>query len=252
MEGMPPWTLDAQSALGLLDILADRPRTTTATAVTSVRAMRVAGDDYLDLLGEHFDLVVTKVLGIADHVHEISLSLAPDGGFPPIVLSPLPAPAAPRPMDLVQKLGVLRASSLFRRANVQSLVRLCALAREVPVEAGGTLFGRGAAVGKFFLVASGVVEAERQGPAIVARFGRGDLVCGHGALGKADNVYSARACSPVLALSFVEEDFFDVMEEHFELTRSVLAGMAAEYERLLLESERRAVAAVSHGRLAAR
>jgi CRP-like cAMP-binding protein len=240
-EGIAPWILDARSSIGLLDVLADRPRTFTATAVTEVRAMLVSGDDYLDLLGERFELVVAKVLAMANDVHDISLALAPDGGFGP---SPPPtSEPAPRPMDLVKKLLVLRQSPLFRRANVQALVRLTALAREISLPAGATLFRHGEAQGQFFFVAHGVVEAKRQSPEIVARFGRGELVCGHGAIGKADDEYTAQACSPVISFSFSEEDFFDVMEEHFELTRSVLSGLALEHERLFLERERRAALA---------
>jgi len=36
-----------------------------------------------------------------------------------------------------------------------------------------------------------------------------------------------------------EEDLFDVMEDHFDVARSVLAFTAAERERLLLEIEAR-------------
>lgn len=241
--GMPPWILRSQSGIGLLDVLADRPRTFTARAATRVKAMRVGAGDYLDFIEEHFELVVSAVVGVTEDVHRMSLALAPDGGFPE-----LPAPgresAPPEvPLDLVEKLVVLRDAAPFRRANVQSLVRLAALAKERRVRAGEDLFRRGEAAGKFFLVARGVIEARHEAPEVRARFGRADLVCGYGALGRADNSYAARALSDALVLAFAEEDFVDVMEEHFELTRSVLAGMAVEYERLLLERERRAARA---------
>jgi CRP-like cAMP-binding protein len=143
-------------------------------------------------------------------------------------------------LSLVQKIDVLRRSRGFRQANVQALVRLALLAREIRLNAGSTLFQRGEAKGLFFLVAEGVVEAVHEAPVLVARFGRGDLVCGYGALGNADNQYVATARSPAVVFSFSEEDFFDVMEEHFELTRSVLAGIASHYTLLSLERERRA------------
>jgi len=239
--GVPPWILKSQSGIGLLDVLADRPRAFTATAVTKVRAMRVAASDYFDFLEERFELVTAALHGVTKDIHEIHLSLAPDGGFPEAAPAGAPAAGPPcGPLSLMQSLGVLRDSPLFRRANVQALARLTALAREVGVDAGDTLFRRGDAAGKFFLVARGVVEATHGAPEIVARFGRADLVCGFGALASADYQYTATARSPVIAFSFAVEDFFDVMEEHFELTRSVLAGMAAEYERLLIERERRA------------
>lgn len=239
--GLSPWRVKDQSGIGLLDVLANQPRNATVTALTQVRTMRVLADDYLDFLEQHFEFAMMAALHAARDVHEISLALAPDGGF--AAVAPPAAATGPAPsasLSLVQKLEVLRRSRAFRRANVQALVRLAVLARELHPEAGSTVFQRGEAKGLFFLVAEGVVEAVHEAPALVARFGRGDLVCGYGALGNADNQYVATARSPAVVLSFSEEDFFDVMEEHFELTRSVLAGIAQDYTLLSLERERRA------------
>ncbi len=242
--GLPPWILKNQTGVGLLDVLADRPRNATVTAVTTVRAMRLRAEEYLDFLEEHFELAIASALRSSKDVHELSLVLAPDGGFAPIDVPPATEGAAPHaPLNLVQKIEVLRESHVFRRANVQALVRLALLATEIRAGAGGTVFHRGEAAGRFHLVAGGVVEARREAPSLVARFGRGDLVCGYGALGSADNHYVAVALSPAVVFAFSEEDFFDVMEEHFDLTRSVLAAIASDYTRLVLERERRSAGA---------
>ncbi len=242
-----PRLLRDQSGVGLLDVLADQPRTFTATALTTLHTTRVAADDYLDFLEEHFELVMAALLGVADDIHQQGLALAPDGGFPPLA-ERLVAKGhwPPPPTDLVRRIDVLRTSRVFHAANVQALVRLARLAREVRVDEGATLFVLGEAAGQFFLVADGVVEARHEAPDIVAWFGPGDLVCGYGALGPADDAYVATARSPVVAFAFSEEDFFDVMEEHFDLMRSVLAGLASEFQRLILERERRAIAPAAH------
>lgn len=246
VRGMPPWLLQDQSGVGLLDVLADRPRRSTVTAVTRVRAMRIPADRYLDFLEEHFELALASALRASRDVHELSLALAPDGGFPRVeVPSPPGGPA--RSLDLVERIEALRGSRVFRRANVQSLVRLSLLAEEVLAAPGDTLFDRGGAAGRFYLVAQGVIEATHESPALVARFGRGDLVCGYGALGRADDQYVAVARAPSVVFAFTEEDFFDVMEEHFDLTRSVLAAIASDYTRLVLERERRGARPASHG-----
>jgi CRP-like cAMP-binding protein len=146
-------------------------------------------------------------------------------------------------VNLVDKIEVLRDSKVFRKANMQALVRLALLANEIRAGTDGVLFRRGEAAGSFFLVAEGVVEVSHEAPALVARFRRGDLVCGYGALGNADNQYDAVARTPAIVFSFSEEDFFDVMEEHFALTRSVLAAIASDYTRLVLERETRSARA---------
>jgi len=241
-EGAPSWILEDQGTIGLLDVLLQQPRTHTVTAVTEVHLLQIVADEYLDLLEDHFEFMTKFMLGTANDLHEMSLSLPPDGGFPVL---PAPTPgvtgALPEPMNLAQKLAVLRDAPAFRGANMQALVRLAGLAHEHRLNEGETLFRRGDAVGKFFLVARGIVEARREAPVLVARFGRGDLVCGYGALGQADDHYFATARSPVAAFSFREEEFFDVMEEHFELSRSVLGAIATEVERLAVEGERRGV-----------
>lgn len=236
--GRPPVLLANQGGLGALDILAGVPRSFTARALGPLRATRVTADDYLDFLEEHFELVVAALAGVTDDIHQHSLALPPDGGFP-LVPAPDPGDWPAAPINLVQRIGLLRDSGVFRMANVQALVRLARLAREIRVEEGETVFLRGEAAGKFFLVAAGIVEAVHEAPALVATFGRGTLVCGYGALGAADDQYVATARSRAVVLSFSEEDFFDVMEEHFELTRSVLAGIASEFYRLLLLREQR-------------
>lgn len=238
--GRLPWLLQNQSGVGVLEVLTNGPRTFTARALTAVHATRVAADDYFDFLEERFDLVLGALSRLTTDIHLHSLSLPPDGGFS-LVAPPEPAGAAPpAPMSFLRKVQALRDSVAFGRANVQALVRLAAVAREARVEEGGTVFRRGEADGRFYLVTEGVVQASREAPAILATFGAGELVCGYGAIGPADDEYVATACTRAAVLVFEEEDFFDVMEEHFELTRSVLAGLARDFERLLLERERRA------------
>lgn len=246
--GAAPTTLEDEGAIGLLDVLLQRPRSHTVTALTEVQVLRLVADQYLDFLEEHFEFLTTLMLGAAADLHALSLSLAPDGGFP-LLVTPTPgaAHALPEPTNLAQRLGVLRDAPAFRGANMQALVRIAGLSREHRLDEGETLFRPGEAAGKLFIVARGIIEATREQPRLVARFGRGDLVSGYGAFGPAEYDHTATALSPAIALSFGEEALFDVMEEHFELGRSVLAAIAMEFERLAIERERRGMSAPPPG-----
>jgi CRP-like cAMP-binding protein len=106
----------------------------------------------------------------------------------------------------------------------------------VCVGEGELVFGRGLADGQFFIVVSGLIEVEREEPRLRARFGPLDLVCGYGAFGYAEEHYTARARKPSTVLRVSEEAFFDLMEVHFDIARSVLAGMTIERERLMRQS----------------
>ena len=48
---------------------------------------------------------------------------------------------------------------------------------------------------------------------------------------------SARALSPAVVLRLREEDLYDVMEDHFELARSVMRYLATQQEQALEAAE---------------
>jgi CRP-like cAMP-binding protein len=79
----------------------------------------------------------------------------------------------------------------------------------------------------------------RHTPRLVARFGPASVVGGSAALGDAERFYTARALSDSVLLRIREEDFFDVMEDHFDLARSVLAFMAEQRDHVTREIGRR-------------
>lgn len=256
-EGAETWNFKDRSVVGILDVLVDRPRARTATAVSDVHALRLRAEDYFDVLEDNFEWTRGATLGVAADLHRISLTLPPDGGFPEPKAEA--GRADPRPLNLVERISVLRESEAFRGAGIQALTSMAGFVEELRLAAGDMLFHRtitrpaGApalpesrkrgpgsndptrrsATKRFFLVESGLVEVERTDPEIRARFGPRALVCGYGALGDAEDHYNARAVVPSLVFSVREEDFFDLLELHFDMARSVLTGMALERERLL-------------------
>ena len=68
-------------------------------------------------------------------------------------------------------------------------------------------------------------------------FGPGSLVGGVASLGEPILAWQARAVTHVRALSMRLEDWFDLMEEHFDLVRSALSALALIRESLLEELE---------------
>lgn len=86
---------------------------------------------------------------------------------------------------------------------------------------------------RVFLVVEGQVEGLHESPDVAYSFGPGDIVLGAGAFGVPALAWNARATSRARLLAFGGEDWLDLMEEHFDLVRSALAGLALERERLL-------------------
>jgi CRP-like cAMP-binding protein len=87
--------------------------------------------------------------------------------------------------------------------------------------------------GCLLIVARGVVELERENPPLSARFGPRSLAGGIGSIGEDMRAMKFRALTPALLLRVRDEDLIDVMEDHFDLTRSILRHANLERERLM-------------------
>ena len=229
--GQEPWTFRDRDVVGILDVMMDRPRDRTATATQDTHALLATAEDWFDLLEDNFEVTRHAIQGVARGIFEMSLRLAPTGGFP------APAPDdATRPIhspDTVERIILLREAPLLKRANVQALVGLAELVEEVRAGADEPVFRRGEPADAFFLVVRGHVEITRDDPVVRADFGPGEVVGGYGAIAHAERQFDATARETSLLFRVGIEDYFDVMEEHFELARSLLAEMARFRELLM-------------------
>jgi len=245
-EGEEPWLMDPRSVFGALDASLDQPHARTAMAVEDVHVMLLAIEDWQDLLEDHFELAQAMVFRNAHGLHEMCLRLAPTGGFAEVEdIDPSPegpvSSASPGELDAVDRLVLLSQSPLFERAGIQPLLTLAQSTKVRHLEAGTVLFEEGDRVTELFLVARGLIEIEREQPALRARFGRGALVAGAPALANDDRAFSARAATDAVVLAVKRDDVLDVMEDHFAALRSVLAYLAVERDRMQrLEAELRA------------
>jgi CRP-like cAMP-binding protein len=238
-EGTVTRNLDARSVVGILDAIRERPHDRTATALTDVEALVLRDEDRLEMLEDSFeytrDIILFSLIGL----HELMLELPDMGLAEPGESSPPVEPPEPDPLPMIERVLTLRDAPAFGRASIQPLVSLAQLATEVRVRAGEMLFRAGEVTGVFFVVARGCVELERSDPPGLARFGPAAIVGGIPALGDAERIYSARAVGDSVLLCFRESDFFDVLEDHFELARSVLAFIADQRVAIVDEIERR-------------
>lgn len=240
-EGEEPWTFGAQSMLGALDAGQGRPYSRTARVRRDVEALTMAFREYVDVMEDHFDFTKSNLeLGCRD-MHERSLLLAPDQVFDAPAREAAPLVAAQAPLELMDRVLVLRRCEVFTRTPVQALVTL---AKHVEIERfapGETLFAAGDAAPHLRLLAAGRVRVERAEPQVTARFGPGELLLRQAALGADQHAYTAIAETATTALRLSKEDLFDVAEDHFSLIGSLFSYLGRENERtrrLLAERER--------------
>jgi CRP-like cAMP-binding protein len=228
--GEPPWEFGPRSVVGIIDADQNRPHRRTAVALTDVEALKLSSEDRLEVLEDNFEQARSLILFTSDAVHQLALTL-PSGGFSEP--EPTEQEIEPEELPLVERVLTLRDVPAFRKASIQALVSLAPVAEESRVRAGETLFRVGEVTGVFYVVARGMVELERQAPRISARFGPASIVGGSAAFGDVERSYAARAIQDSVLLRIPEEDFFDVMEDHFDLARSVFAYIAAEREAVM-------------------
>jgi CRP-like cAMP-binding protein len=243
------------SVIGILDVEQDKPRARTATALTDVELLSLSSEDRLELLEDSFEHTRSLIRMTATRLDE-----AGRYGGAEVDLATTLAPK-PEPLLLIERVFTLRDTPAFRRASIQALVSLAPSADEIRLAAGELLFERGEASGVLFVIVAGCLELDCRSangstfqPEVLHaealqpgaphaaggrhRYGSASLLGGGPSFADALARQSARALTPAVVLRVREEDFYDVMEDHFDLARSALSFLASENERRLDEAER--------------
>jgi len=230
--GAAGWTLGRRSVFGMADALVDRHRQRTATALTDVELMRVRTDAWIELLEDCFELARALVAGAANATALLEERLWTTDRPVMTAAGRAKAPLPPR-LNVVERLALLMDAPVLRGAGVQPLSDLAVVSEEVVTDVGQPIFGRGTAGDRVFVLIEGDAEGARESPRARWRGAVGDIVCGMGALGERGAAWEARAVTRTRTLAFRLEDWFDLMEENFEMVRSTLAIILTHRERCL-------------------
>jgi hypothetical protein len=195
--------------------------------------MKVPVDAWVELLEDSFELTRTSVLGSARKVALLEERLL-DAGVVPWTGSPGSGPpASAGRLGVLERLAQLMNALPLRLAGVQALSDLALASEVVTFAPNEVVHAPGAKRERVYLVVDGQVAASRSPSDVVWTFRHGQIVCGAAAFGDCSSAWSARATLETRTLAFRIEDWFDLMEEHFDLVRSALAGLFLEGERLL-------------------
>jgi CRP-like cAMP-binding protein len=239
--GEAPWRFGPGSVIGVLDMNIERPRSRSASAIGPVELLTVRRTDWLEFYEDNLDFsaLVRRVQG--GGIHQFHAELGAGGGFERYVPPPERAAEAAKIEDtLVERLVALRECSFLQTARVQAIVELAQRCRMVRGRRGEQMLLPGGAGSGLYVVLAGVVRIERRiAPALEASFARGDLVLGGAAFGGGLNEYSVTALTDAALVRLATADLDDVGEDHFDVVRAILRGLALERERLMKIRERR-------------
>jgi CRP-like cAMP-binding protein len=230
--GEPTWTFGTRDGFGFQDAMRDRPHARTAVALSDVHALALAVDDWLDLLEDHSELARGSIVRHVESVGQMIAKLAPDGGFPDPGEADALGDARPRP-NLVERIVMLSESALFARAGIEAIARLARFAKPETALAGEVIIRPGEGGGELLLIGAGIVALERAEPMLRARFGAGSLAGGLAMVGRSVSDFTLTAETPAVVLRIPDDDWFEAIDDHFDLARAVFAHMAGERENFM-------------------
>jgi hypothetical protein len=191
---------------------------------------------FLSVLEDNFEYT-RKMLTLGATRHNASaLEFAPDQVFPgcekPAFVE-LSRKFGNAELNTIERLLVLRSTAFSTRAPVQALANLASPAEQRQYSPGEPVFRRGQPSRALYVLLTGRVRVTCDAPRVEAMFEPIRLIAGLAAVGYEEHFYDAVAVTAVTALALPKEELFDVMEDHFGLTRAILAYTSQERERVM-------------------
>ncbi len=229
-EGVDDWEFGTGGVFGVFDGVLDRPRSRTATAVADLVAFELRMDDWYEILEDNLDGSLALFMRSGEETLALGLALAPTGGLPQVAETA--AAATQQSLNFFERLLFLRRAPVFRMASTEALLQLARRAKTRFLPAGTVLQKEGSKVERLQLVVQGLVDVQRRSPAIEGIFGPDMLVGGYAGLGVERWAYTSSAHTDVLLLELGLETTYELMEDHFDLHRSLTAFSVSERARL--------------------
>jgi CRP-like cAMP-binding protein len=226
-DGMQSVEFSGFAVVGVVDAVLDRPRQRACRALEASKALVIRSADWFDLLEDNAEIARAAIKNFATQLHRLWQELAtrlPRHSEPPPGI-------VPSALDTYEKILALRQASFLRRAGMQAIASLAAIAETEALEAGQTLFEVGNGGEDFFVVTAGLIELSH-GSGFHFTHDAGDVVGGPAAFCNALPSYAAVALAPSVVLRIPQQEFYDQAEEHGRLLRGTLAFLATELEAL--------------------
>jgi CRP-like cAMP-binding protein len=215
------------SVVGVIDAILERPRRRACRALEASKALVIRSADWFDLLEDNAEIARAAIKNFATQLHSLWEQLAPRL---PRHSEPPPG-IVPSALETYDKILALRQASFLRKAGMQAIASLAAIAETEVLQAGESLFEVGNNGEDFFVVAAGLIELSH-GSGLHFTHDAGDVVGGPAAFCNALPSYAATAAAPAIVLRIPQQEFYDQAEEHGRLLRGTLAFLASELEAL--------------------
>lgn len=205
----------SRQVFGALEVLADRGISAPAVTTVETTTLQLLAPDVTEILEDSFSVMRAALRGLAAQART-----RPARGRPV-------APPAVRSLGLVERLLVLRQQTAFSGAPLEPLVALAHTSEEVALSAGTVMTQAGEAGASSYVILEGASHASHvSGAARV--LGPGDEIGHLESLGRLPYDETIEVIEPLRALKIEAPDLFDVMEDHTDFGRAILAALAGQ------------------------
>lgn len=200
---------------GALEVLAGRGISVDAVTTMETTTLQLLAPDVTEILEDSFGVMRAALRGLAAQAR-----MRPARGrrmTPPVA----------RSLGLVERLLVLRQQTAFSGAPLESLVALAHTSEEVALSAGTVMTQAGDAGTSSYVIIDGASRARHvSGAARV--LGAGDAVGHLELLGRLPYDETIEVIEPLRALKIEAPILFDVIEDHADFGRAILAALAGQ------------------------
>jgi len=216
-------SLAPPQSLGFIGILARGDGTYDATAEVETRALELDADALLELMEEHFPLLLATLRYLAERMYYELLELPAE-----LLGLPFDEPfeVTDRELDLVERILFLRRISTFKHTNLNALALVSQQVERLVFDAGDRLWSPGdPSDGALFVLAGSVKCTTSDGREF--RYGPSTAVGGIENLAGKPRWYEATAESRLVALRGRGDGLLDIMEDNFGMAMDFVSMFAA-------------------------
>jgi AAA family ATP:ADP antiporter len=220
VRGGTSQTIEAPAPLAFEEVIEGAPMGATIRAVDHAICLSLTSEQFLALLSENVEL--------AHGLFRMALekdAAAPWRGVVPGVLASAATGRITGGLQTVDKILLISEMPVFSRAAAGDLAALAAIAREVPLVAGETLFKAGDPPALYVILA-GELALEPQAGGQPESAGPGDTVGVYETLGGADTTgWRGHVTKPGGALRVEREALLDLLTDRIELLQGLFSAM---------------------------
>jgi CRP-like cAMP-binding protein len=215
-----------RGSVGALGVFARDPRGVYSVATEDTIALRLRAEDVMEVMEDHFELMLSAMRGLASDAIEKRRGLLPHAGFNNEIAEPVECScSSDRPLDLVERIFCLRRTFGLRNSHIDELAEIAKTADEKRYFPGTRLWSAGDPADHVVLIVRGMVEGKTPEGAHF-RVGPGDILGQLDTVARVPRWFDAVVTEPLVALELSGELIVDVLEDQPELGFDFLRMLA--------------------------